>query len=374
MKKRFASLGLLAAALTLSCASSAGSYESIQGAKPMFGHPPAWPAMSYPQGHKPAGQLPQWNGGFTDLTGHSISFTMAGADPSASNVTTHITTYIIPVIFTYGASNGNMVFNPKKAKLNGNKNIVASLMSSPICDNGADFKSGSIDLGSGQYLDEYQRGNFWGHSVGTTNPNYHTVVDCTTVRALKPLKITVSPSQGKVINNPFGSGVVGTYPINTFETQVHSYMTSHNTTITPDTFPFFISYDIYLTQGGCCIGGYHNALGHQPGGQTYGYTTIVDSPGAFSEDIDAASHEVGEWMDDPFVDNHVNCNDNSIMENGDPLEGLANYGTFTVSLNGFTWHPQSLVFIPYFGAPTSLSANGWTALHNDLNGAVCPGQ
>jgi hypothetical protein len=78
-------------------------------------------------------------------------------------------------------------------------------------------------------------------------------------------------------------------------------------------------------------------------------------------------------MDDPFVDNHVNCNDNSIMENGDPLEGLANYGTFTVSLNGFTWHPQSLVFIPYFGAPTSLSANGWVALHNDIT-HVCPGQ
>jgi hypothetical protein len=327
--------------------------------------------MKNPPGHTPA-NLAQWNGSFTDLTGHAINFTMAGADPSTSNTTTHIKMYIIPVIFTYGATNGNMTFNPKKAKLNGTQNIIKSLLGSPICDNGADFMSGSIDLGQGQYLDEYQRGNFWG-SVGSTNTSYHTVVDCTTLKALKPLKITVSASQGKVMNNPFGSGVVGTYPINSFDSLAHSYLTSHSATLTPDTFPFFVSYDIYLTSGGCCIGGYHNRSGSHGTGQTYGYTTMVDSPGAFSMDIDAASHEVGEWMDDPFVDNHVNCNDNSIMENGDPLEGLANYGTFTVSLNGFTWHPQSLVFIPYFGAPTSLSANGWVALHNDIT-HVCPGQ
>ena len=372
MKKRFASLGLLAAALTLSYASTAGSYETIQGAKPMFAHPPAWPAMSYPKGHKPAGQLPQWNGGFTDLTGHSITFTMAGADPSTSNATTHVKMIIIPVVFVYGASNGNMTFNPKIATLNGSKNIIKSLVSSPICDNGADFQSGPIDMGQGQYLDEYQRANFWGHV--STNTSYHTVLDCAAkTKGLKPLKIVVTPTQGKVITNPFGSGVVGTYPINSFDTAVHSYLTAHNTIITPDTFPLFISYDIYLTSGGCCIGGYHSAVGHQPAGQTYGYTTIVDSAGAFSEDIDAASHEVGEWMDDSFTDNHVNCQDNSIMENGDPLEGLTNYGTFTVALNGFTWHPQSLVMQPYFGAPTSTSANGWVALHNDITN-VCPGQ
>ena len=195
---------------------------------------------------------------------------------------------------------------------------------------------------------------------GQTNTGYHTVIDYKKAKALKPLKITVTAAQGSVINNPFGSGVVGTYPINNFEREAHTYMTAHNAVITPDTFPFFISYDIYLTSGGCCIGGYHNRSGNHGTGQTYGYTTLVDSPGAFSMDIDAVSHEVAEWLDDPFVDNHVNCNDNSILEVGDPIEGKANYGTFPVNLNGYTWHPQDEAQLPYFGAPTSTSANGWT--------------
>ena len=29
---------------------------------------------------------------------------------------------------------------------------------------------------------------------------------------------------------------------------------------------------------------------------------------------------MGEWLDDPFTNNHVFCHDNSLMEVGDPLE------------------------------------------------------
>ena len=46
---------------------------------------------------------------------------------------------------------------------------------------------------------------------------------------------------------------------------------------------------------------------------------------------------------------------------------------FVVKLNKFKWHPQSLAMMPYFGDATSVSANGWTALHNDITN-VCPGQ
>jgi len=376
MMKRVASLALLASAVAVTFAANAApNWDGPGKPKVMFAHPAPQPAIERPRGAPPPTSLAQWTGGFTDLTGHSITYTMVGADPASSNTTTHVKVYVIPVIFTYGPSNGNLVLNPNTATLNGSKNIIKSLLSSPIFDDGADFTSGAIDCGTGQFTDSFQRCNFWSHV--TTNTNYHTVLDYTKTKKpnkLKPLKITVSSSQGKIINNPFGSGVVGTYPINTFETNVHSYMTAHNTVITPDTFPFFISYDVYLTSGGCCIGGYHNRSGAHGTGQTYGYTTIVDSAGAFSEDIDAASHEAAEWLDDPFVDNHVNCQDNSILEVGDPIESLPNYGTFTVSLNGYTWHPQDEANLPYFGAPTSTSANGWTDTNHFLNGNVCPGQ
>jgi len=327
-------------------------------------------ALHYPKGYTPPPvALQTWSGGFTDLTGHAITFKMVGQDPSSSNTDTHVKVVLIPVIMVYGASNGNMTFDPTAKKTGGHAkwSVIQALHKSPMFDPSSDFTSGAIDCGTGQYIDSFQRCNFYG-SV-QTNTGYHTILDPVTIKKVKPLTITVASNQGKVINNPFGSGVVGTMSINTFDAQLTSYLSSHAAQITPDIFPFFISYDVYLTSGGCCIGGYHSARS----AQTYGYTTYVDSPGAFSEDIDAVSHEVGEWLDDPFTNNRVNCQDNSILEVGDPLEVLANYGTFTVNQNGFTWHPQSLAMMPYFGAPTSTSANGWTALHNDITN-VCPGQ
>ena len=133
-------------------------------------------------------------------------------------------------------------------------------------------------------------------------------------------------------------------------------------------------YDTYMTSGGCCIGGYHSANGSQPGGQTYGVSSTIDQgSGVFSQDTAALSHEVGEWMDDPFVDNNVGCFDNSILEVGDPLEGHANYGAFPYTLNGFTYNLQSLVFLPYFGAPKNTSLLRWYSFQNDET-HFCPGQ
>jgi len=90
----------------------------------------------------------------------------------------------------------------------------------------------------------------------------------------------------------------------------------------------FETFNVYLTQGGCCIGGYHTAIGVAGGIQTYSEFTYVNHPGVFSQDVSALSHEIGEWVDDPL-------------------------------LNGFTYNLQDLVMLPYFGAPISTSVNGW---------------
>jgi hypothetical protein len=371
MIKSVASLAVLASAVVISCVANAAPQWNGQ-ARPMFvvptDHSPL-PVHNAPGHVPPPVTLQTWSGGFTDLMGHAVTFKMVGQDPATSNTDTHVKIVLIPVVMVYGATNGNMTFDPSADHTGGKgkRSVMKQLSLSPMFDGSSDFNSGAIDCGTTQYIDAFQRCTFWGNV--STNTGYHTILDVTNIRGVKPLTINVSASNGSVINNPFGTGVVGTMKISSFDAQLTSYLTSHNTKITPDIFPFFISYDVYLTSGGCCIGGYHSARG----AQTYGYTTYVDSPGAFSEDIDAVSHEVGEWMDDPFTNNGVHCNDNSILEVGDPLEGLPNYGTFTVTQNRFTWHPQSLAMMPYFGAPTSTSANGWVALHNDITN-VCPGQ
>ena len=369
MNKHFAG-SVIAASLVLACASIAFSqetkYPDIQNAKPMFTTLPNHMNLAP---RAPAASLTQWNGSFKDLTNKTVTYTMVGTNPANTNVTTTTPVYIFPVKMVYGPANGNHTFDPKTHVLSNGKTVIKNIIASPIFNKGVNFTQGSTNLGTTQYIDAFQRGNFW--STVAANSSYHVLLGTPVV--LPTQTVNVAPGLGSVINNPFGSGIVGTYDIKAFDAQVQTWMAAQSK-ITPGVLPLFITYDIFLTSGGgCCIGGYHSANGAQPGGQTYSHATYVDSPGSFSQDVSALSHEIGEWMDDPFVDNRVHCNDNSLMEDGDPLEGNANYGGFPYTLGGFTYNLQSLVFINYFGAPKTIPVHSWYAFQNDMS-HVCPGQ
>ena len=142
--------------------------------------------------------------------------------------------------------------------------------------------------------------------------------------------------------------------------------------IQPNSFPIFLTYDVYLTQGGgCCIGGYHSAEGNASNPQSYTQASYIDHSGKFAQDVSALSHEIGEWADDPLVANpNGNQTPCGILENGDPLENTANYGDYPYALGGFTYHLQDLATLPYFGAPTSTTVHGWLSFHNASLG-VC---
>jgi hypothetical protein len=370
MNTRLTSLALLAASVTASFAATAAtnSVDPWSGAKPMFVTlPNNFPGHVAPI-HPPA-NVTQWNGSFVDHGGHTITYTMIGTNPATNNAPSTIPVVLIPIRMVYGAGNGNMTFDPNTKILPNGKSVTNNTLDSPIFKTGIDFVQGGTDLGNTQYIDAYQRGNFW--SSVATNSNYHVLLGSPTVLAEQ--QINVSVLQGRVMKNPFGPSKVGTMGINAFDSKLQTIIHNFAGTINPGVLPVFITYNIFLTQGGCCIGGYHSSNGSQPAGQTYAYATYVTDAGSFSQDVSALSHEIGEWMDDPFVNNAVNCNDNSIMENGDPLEGGPNYGGFPYSLNGFTYNLQSLVFIGYFGAPPSTSVHSWLSFQNDEH-SVCPGQ
>ncbi len=371
MKTRFASLALLATSVVVSFAVTATANSDLKwgGAKPMFTTIPADAPGHFAPINPPA-NLAQWAGSFVDRKGHTINFTMVGTDPHNTNTDTTINVVVIPIKMIYGADNGNMTFNPKRDTYPNGDTVYKNMKKSPIFQD-SKFKEGGTVIGTTQYIDAYQRANFWNANV-SNEPNYH--VRLKIVKTMKPLKINVTAGQGHVTTNPFGTIKVGLMDINAFDSIINNYITSHGTDIHPDVLPLFITDNIYLTAGGCCIGGYHSSRGGPPGGQTYAYTTMVTEDGSFSMDVDALSHEIGEWMDDPFINNRVFCNDNSIMENGDPLVStLPDFGTFPLDLNGFTYHPQDLVFIGYFGADPNTSLNGWLDFKN-LWHTVCPGQ
>jgi hypothetical protein len=71
-------------------------------------------------------------------------------------------------------------------------------------------------------------------------------------------------------------------------------------------------------------------------------------------DVTPMSHEISEWMNNPFgsnavptwqVPNSTGCQSN--LETGDPLALMPNAG-YPVLIDGFTYHPQNQVLMQWF--------------------------
>lgn len=286
------------------------------------------------------------------------SFTMVGTDPSTTNVTTTVTAYIIPIAFVFSPT-PNGIFDPHHVLPNG-RTVIQNVAASPIFNSGIDFVQGGTDLGNTQYIDAFQRGNFF--AFVSTNTNYHVLLNLV---VLPEQFIVVPPASGSIATE-FGVRA-GLVDINFFDAKLQQIISS-NSTITPNSFPIALTYDTYLTSGGgCCIGGYHSAFGSASAPQTYAHFTYIGKAGAFSQDVSALSHETGEWVDDPFI-NNPGCG--GLLEVGDPLEGGPNFGGFPYTLNGFTYNLQDLVFAQYFGQSPSTSVHGWFSFQN-ANLSVC---
>jgi hypothetical protein len=290
---------------------------------------------------QPEVKLPTWTGSFS-YNGHSYSYVMVGKAPT-SNAATTIKTYIIPIKVVIGSH----TFDPTHVLTNGNT-VIQNTVASPIFDKTTTYIQGGVNVGKTQYIDAYQRANFWGQVQ--TNTNYHLRLGVPTVLAEQTL---TPPANQSSTGNAFGvsAGIVN---INWFDAKIQPLLKT--LAIPANSLPIFLTYDVYLSDNsglsGCCIGGYHSYTGVQ----AYSEFTYADVVGAFSQNVSALSHEIGEWADDPETNNSSPC---GILEVGDPLEGNPNYGAYPYSLHGFTYDLQDLVTLPYFGAPPSTSVNSW---------------
>jgi hypothetical protein len=282
-------------------------------------------------GTAPSTAVPMWNYSLTSpLDGIAYSGSMVGASPFFNGSrTTSIATVIVPLIVNLpdGSSFDPTVVDscspvaPPLAQVQGSPLFVPS-----------SYVMNSIPIGSTQYIDAFQRANFYNTNISRTGNSYHTVFGPVTTVAAQTMTI---PAGEGASWNLGGCGNLGVVDFSTFYSLLeNTVLPSLAGKIGPTVFAIFIVHDVVMGDPGtspnqnCCIIGFHGALGFPV--QTYAVADY-DSTGHFSRvpDIAALSHEVGGWMDDPLGSNATpawgnvgqvsGCQSN--LEVGDPLTG-----------------------------------------------------
>jgi len=109
------------------------------------------------------------------IDGNTYTYTMVGQNPATSNTATPITTYLIPlrVNFQYSRST-TYSFDPGATDpgcLGGSNTATGLTQMSPIFVP-TDYNLGGTDVGTAQYVDAYQRANFW--TQVSVNSSYGT--------------------------------------------------------------------------------------------------------------------------------------------------------------------------------------------------------
>lgn len=336
--------------------------------------------------------IPLWN--YSVVDGSTYSGTMVGRSPFFHGArTTNISTVIVPIIFKMPDGG---VFDPTAidTKCSPAGSADTLVQQSPIVST-TSFTVNGVNVGTAQYVDAFQRANFW-TNVSVTGSRYHTTLSPVTV--LAPIVENVPSGYGTTNDatvyggcgsigvldaywwDPAAFGVGGTDIVQ----GIISSLASQG--VSPTALPIFLFYNVVMSEGtpnllgSCCILGYHGAYNNPV--QTYSPVEF-DTTGIFlgTKNISIMAHEVGEWMDDPLGTNPTpawgnigqvsGCQTN--LEDGDPLTG-ALFPAVKMS-NGYSYNPQELAFFSwYYGQKPSLGAGGVYSDNGTFKGfaKACP--
>ena len=287
--------------------------------------------------------------------GRSYPFNIVGTDPALGAASTTIPTVIVPIKLTF-ASTGRILDGTNQAVNTQNSPIFLT----------ADYTTGGTDVGVTQYGDAIQRAEFW-NVPGFSQDGYHVLLGTTIAPTVS---VTVAVGDGTT----YGAGFLGVVKASFWDGFLNSLVPSYG----PNVLPIFLTDNVYESDDGtistCCTLGYHASEGPPVAtAHTWIYAAYVRS-GTFGgnviQDVQALSHEVSEWMNDPFVGAFPGINiippaklpgqgGACIInfETGDPLE--APPVAFTEVTNGSTYHLQDEVFLSWYMHGTSFGVNGF---------------
>jgi hypothetical protein len=312
--------------------------------------------------------IPMWTASITaSQNGKRYRYQMVGQDPRKrlSHPTTTIVANIIPIVVKLA---DGTTLDPTKKSCGESTSPLNAVLASPVFKN-TPFTPGDTFVGNTQYVDAFQRANFWAYTNPSgINPGYHVLL---VPKVGKTITVKVPAADGRsVANHSCAAGAVTmAYAVGQGLKLLPS-LAAKPWGVTPKTFPIFLLHNIRFdkTLGKSGAVGFHAAVPNPAfhgATQTVAVASYLDASFSPREpDIAVLSHEVGEWMDDPFGGNptpawgntgQVNGHCQSNLEDGDPLTGT----TFAVMRAGVTYHPQELAFASWFYGPTpSIGVNG----------------
>jgi hypothetical protein len=234
--------------------------------------------------------------------------------------------------------------------------------------NSPNFRSASYQTGFTQFGDAVQRAEFYGSMAS----EWHTLLK--SPQELKAVNIVVPRGMGKVFRNPANGAVYALVDSSFFISQLNTIVQMAQ--LRPDALAILLTNNILLAPEAdvkrCCVLGFHTAFDAGQQGstrlvQTMVWASWVDSGilGANFGDVTPLSHEIGEWFNDPFGSNQtpewqhplasLGCQ--STLETADPVAALPG-SSFPVTIDGFTFHPQTQVLLPWFTRQPSDAIDG----------------
>ena len=290
--------------------------------------------------------VPHFSGAFA-FGGRTFPFTLVGSTPQSGG-TTEIPTQLISVSLMLEG----FINQDGQPIILGGDSVIERLQNSP------NFRNATYQTGFTQFADAVQRAQFF-HIMAQ---DWHTLLKPPEV--VREVTIDVPRGMARV----YRSRATGTI----YALVDTAFFISHLNTMVqmadlhPDSLALIVTSNVFLAPNvevkKCCVLGFHTAfdagqIGDRRQIQTLVWASWID-PGILGTsvaDVTPLSHEISEWMNNPFGVNQVppwqspaapgGCQNN--LETADPLATLPNAG-YPVTIDGFTYHPQSQVLFSWF--------------------------
>ena len=299
----------------------------------------------------------------------TYSGVLVGGSPfSQTPGTVTIDAVLVPLVIQIYRKDGTLAtFDPQNADSScGEKNTAENhFRNSPLVVP-SDLTFNGVSVGKVQYIDGFMRAQFWNVPL-PGNPNRTSYFNplkwsFASAQPLPPL-----PSNEAVVNVVPGTNCeTGVVSKNYFNSWIESFALAplqYVGIISTTKFVMFITKNVSAASNFTSTGqsSYEGGQHFATGNQTWAWAQIKHTSKS-DLDIEAASHEIGEWMNDPFLTNQAptwgpmgevkNCAYK--FEVGDPLNDVV----APVTLNGYTYHPQELAFFSWFFNPDGMPSYG----------------